>query len=149
MPILILTTSPFRLKSSSLLASQEVPLSISSILVATMAGMLESEAYFTGRLSALKLMDFAPKFAAKEWTTVNAFAFSNSYVPGRADESVLAEKVFKTILGGLDHAKEHAVRRLFYESHLMATSEVQRRITNPEEEGKAPRKLPIEERGQR
>ena len=114
-----------------------------------MAGMLESEAYFTGRLAALKLTDFAPKFAAKDWTTVNAFAFSNSYVPGRADESVLAEKVFKVILGGLDHAKEHAVRRLFYESHLMATSEVQRRMTNPEEEGKAPRKLPIEERGQR
>ena len=111
--------------------------------------MLESEAYFTGRLAALKLTDFAPKFAAKDWTTVNAFAFSNSYVPGRADESVLAEKVFKPILGGLDHAKEHAVRRLFFESHLMATSEVQRRMSNPEEEGKAPRKLPIEERGQR
>ena len=114
-----------------------------------MAGMLESEAYFTGRLAALKLMDFAPKFIERDWTTVSAFAFSNSYVPGRADESVLAEKVFKPILGALDHAKEHAVRRLFYESHLMATSEVQRRLTNPEEEGKAPRKLPIEERGQR
>ena len=97
----------------------------------------------------MKLTDFAQKFKDKDWTTVNAFAFSNSYVPGRADESVLAEKVFEPILGVLDHSKEHAVRRLFYESHLMATSEVQRRMSNPEEEGKAPRKLPIEERGQR
>ena len=112
-----------------------------------MAGMLDSEAYFSGRLVALKLTEFAEKFKSKDWTTVNAFAFSNSYVPGRADEGVLEENVFKVILGSLNHAAEHKVRRLFYESHLTATSEVTRRMTNPEEEGKAPRKLPIEQRG--
>ena len=114
-----------------------------------MSGTLDSKAYFDGRLAFLELAEFAPKFKEKGWVTVNAFAYSNSYVPGRADESALAEKVFKHIFGTLDHAKEHAARRLFTECHIMCTSETQRMMARPDEEGKAPRKLPIEERGQR
>ena len=114
-----------------------------------MSGTLDSEAYFTGRVAFLKLSEFAPKFKEKEWVTVNAFAYSNSYVPGRADETALAEKVFKHIFGKLDHDKEHAVRRLYTECHIMSNSDVQRKMAHPDEEGRAPRKLPIEERGQR
>ena len=114
-----------------------------------MAGTLDSEAYFKGRLTALKLIEFEPKFVEKNWTTVNSFAYSNSYVPGRADETALAEKVFKHVLGALDHAKESALRRLFTECHIMANADVQRKVLNPDEENKQPRKLPLEERGQR
>ena len=114
-----------------------------------MAGILESKAYFTGRLAALDLKEYAPKFIEKDWTTLSAFAFSVNYVPGRSDETVMVDKVYKFILGSADHRKEHAVRRLFFEAHAMAQADLSRRISNPDEEGKAPRKLPIEERGER
>lgn len=114
-----------------------------------MAAILESKAYFTSRLAALDLKEFAPKFIEKDWTTLSAFAFSVNYVPGRSDETVMVEKVYKVLLGQADHKKEHAVRRLFFEAHAMAQADLTRRIANPDEEGKAPRKLPIEERGER
>ena len=109
-----------------------------------MAAILESKAYFTSRLAALDLSEFAPKFIEKDWTTLSAFAFSVNYVPGRSDETVMVDKVYEVLLGAEDHKKEHAVRRLFFEAHAMAQADLTRRIANPEEEGKAPRKLPTE-----
>ena len=114
-----------------------------------MSSLMDSEAYFEGRLKALNLFEFVAKFKEKEWVTMAAFAFSNSYVPGRADESVMVDKVYKVLLGREDHPREDAVRRLFYEAHSLASAEVERRMARPDEEGRAPRKLPVEERGAR
>ena len=110
---------------------------------------MDSEAYFEGRLKALNLLEFVAKCKEKEWVTMAAFAFSNSYVPGRADESVMVDKVYKVLLGRENHPREHAVRRLFYEAHSLGSAEVERRMARPDEEGRAPRKLPVEERGAR
>ena len=123
--------------------------SVSCLASLTMAGILDSKAYFTGRLAALNLNEFTDKFVEREWTTMSAFAFSVNYVPGRSDEAVMVEKVYKRILGSVDHPREHAVRRLFFEAHTMASHDITRRLSHPEEEGKAPRKLPLEERGER
>ena len=114
-----------------------------------MSGILESKAYFKGRLAVLNLSEFEAKFNEADWNTMSAFAFSSNYVPGRSDESVFVAKVVKKILGEETHKKEHALRRLFFEAHTMASMDVQRRMAHPEEEGKHPRKLPLEERGER
>ena len=105
--------------------------------------------FFKGRLEFLNLFEFKTKFDAKEWTTGASFAFGVNYVPGRSDETVMEEKVYKYVLGRLDHPREHALRRLFYESHALAQADLDRLAANPDQEGKAPRKIPIEERGQR
>ena len=120
-----------------------------------MASILESQAYFKSRLANLKLAEFEKKFIDRDWTTMASFAFAANYVPGRSDETILVEKVFKKIFGlapdtpYVDHPKEHAVRRLFFEAHTLVAHDITRRLSHPDEEGKAPRKLPLEERGER
>ena len=114
-----------------------------------MANTFESEAYFTGRLATLKLSEFVKKFEEKEWITMANFAYGISYMPGRTDEAVISKKVYEVILGQADHPREHAVRRLFHEAQMMAEEETKRRINFTGEEGRAPRKIPIEERGAR
>ena len=118
-------------------------------LLRKMAGILDSSAYFKARLVALNLGEFMEKFDKFEWNTMAAFAFSANFVPGRTDDSVLVEKVFGKIFGRADHPREHAVRRLFFEAFTLASHDITRRLSHPEDEGKAPRKLPLEERGER
>ena len=114
-----------------------------------MSEIMDSTAFFEGRLKYLDLWEFVVKFRERGWTTMAAFGFSNSYVPGRVDDSVLVKKVFVPIFDREDHPKESSVRRLFYEAHACANADVERRMSQPNEEGKTPRKLPVEERGAR
>ena len=113
-----------------------------------MSLMLDSKAHFSDRLKTLGLGEFETKFVNKGWCTMAAFGFSSSYVPGRSDETVLVEKVFKPILGNADHVLEPMVRRLFFEAYTVAAADITRRVTNPDTEEK-PRKLPLVERAER
>jgi hypothetical protein len=88
-----------------------------------MAGIVDSQAYFKARLTQLKLIGSLQKFTDHGWLTMAEFAFAANFVPGKGDEKVLVDKVFKKILGAYesDHPQETALRRLFFEAYTLAS----------------------------
>ena len=60
-----------------------------------MAGIIDSNAHFKSRLVNLKMGDLVQKFTDNGWTSMAELAFAANFVPGKGDETVLVEKVFK------------------------------------------------------
>jgi hypothetical protein len=109
---------------------------------------LDSEAFFTSRLSQLGLEDHVNAFAALGWTTMAKFGFGANYVPGRADEAPFINDIIVPLFGDANSPQKPVIRRLFFEAYTMAASDIQRRTSKPYEEDK-PKKIPVAERAAR
>ena len=81
----------------------------------------------------------------KGWDTMGSFAFSCSFAPGNADDSVFIQEVVVPLLGDADHTLKPQLRRLFFESYTQAALDVQRRAA-PSDEAEKPKRLPAPER---
>ena len=114
-----------------------------------MAQQTESEAVFRERVSSLGLDDFFSVFAQKGWTTYGAFAFSTSSPPGTADRNQITDQIIVPVLGeeGQDHQLAPSLRRLHWESTLLAIGEMKQRVERTGDE--PPRRLPDAERNVR
>ena len=109
-----------------------------------MSAVLESEAIFEERVTAMGLADFLEGFKRLGWGTHGTFAYSSSYVPGAVDDSKFVQDVVIPLLERDDHPKKSLVRRLFFESYTVATAELRRRHDRTEED--APRRVPASEK---
>ena len=113
-----------------------------------MASLLESVAVFDSRLAAVGL-DAAVGAAIKATgiSTLAQLAFCCAYVPGAGDDAVLV-RYFETALARAATPRELAsFRRLFYEAHTLAISELKQKAERNDES--APRRLPAVERATR
>ena len=78
--------------------------------------------------------------------TMGAFAFGSSFQPGQPDEGPLLD-FFRSIFANPNPALIGKLRRVYYESHTMALSDMRSRIDRTEDD--KPRKLQVPERAQR
>lgn len=113
-----------------------------------MATGLESEAVFSARCGQLGFTEAQrDAIAAAGFGTLGSFAFSSSFQPGQPDEAPLL-RTFNTIFPpGPDQALVGRLRRLYYEAHTLALSDMRNRIERTEDD--KPRKLQVPERAAR
>ena len=109
---------------------------------------MDSAAAFRERAKALGLPEAGvTKLADSKLATFGQFAFLSSFQPGSADETPFVEALAK-VLGDQPEAAELACwRRLYYECHTAAMSDLRVRLERKEEDG--PRKLLMPERVER
>ena len=90
--------------------------------------LIDLTSAFKERVEELELIDYWPKFVRLGWVTMAKFAFSTDYLPGDGEEKFMSKIVVK-ILGedADDHPSKGDIRRLLYESHTLATSDLRRR----------------------
>ena len=105
---------------------------------------LDSPASFEERVLEIGLGAHLAAFEAAKWKTFAHLAFA---VPQGVSEAVFAEKVLVPGLGNADHEDASVLRRLFYESFMMASADLRRR-TDPVSDD-AIRKMPAAERRER
>ena len=88
---------------------------------------VDSVAVFMERLVGLGLNELKPKFEARGWTTLGAFAFSSAYKPG-GDDKIFVDEVIAPLVESKEDPKVPAIRRLFYEAHAFAAADLNRRL---------------------
>lgn len=106
---------------------------------------LESESSFIARATAIGLTaPLIQNLKDANLLTFGKFAFSCSHQPGGNDEQPLIDMV-KTVIGREPVVSELALfRRLFFESHTLALSDMRSRIERTDED--VPKRLPPPER---
>ena len=111
---------------------------------------LDSVPVFETRLAELDLLQFRDAFESKGWTTLGKFAFAASYQVVVASEDVFQKSLVQPITNNGDGTSVHsaAVRRLFFEAYTQAASEMNMRLSRPDDDHR-PRKLPGPERAAR
>ena len=112
-----------------------------------MSSTLDSEAAFIDRAQQIGLERWViDKIRQKKFATFGRLAFGFAYSPQSSDEAPLRE--FLTNL--LDEAPSDdqlaSLRRLFFESHTMALTDVRQRVESNPDPSVATRKLPTAER---
>eukprot|EP00435_Cladocopium_sp_Y103_P043049 s3762_g12.t1 len=109
---------------------------------------MDSSAAFKERAKTLGLPDSAlTKLSEAKLATFGQFAFLSSFQPGSSDETPFVEALTK-ILGSAPDAGELACwRRLYYECHTAAMSDLRSRLERKEDN--QPRKLLMPERIER
>lgn len=113
-----------------------------------MATGLESQAVFRAR--GLQLGMTAAQVTQIDdagFGTMGAFAFGSSFQPGQNDEAPLLAFFAVMFPGPPDLALIGRLRRLYYESHTVALSDMKSRIERTDED--KPRRLQLPERAQR
>ncbi len=108
---------------------------------------IDSRAVFEGRIVAIGLGDFLPRFRELGWQTYAEFAFATTYAPGQGDDDRFRLELVVPLLGEAGHVKTPAVRRLFFEAYTLAGADLKRRAEGTTDD--APRKVPNEERYER
>ena len=109
--------------------------------------MVDSAAVFETRARAIGLSDgVVNAMGLRGWTTHATFAFAVATQPG-GDEQLFIDNVVTPVLGAADHVDAPKLRRLFFESHTLTSSDLRRKVDANELE--APRKLPAPEIAQR
>eukprot|EP00435_Cladocopium_sp_Y103_P010287 s5853_g2.t1 len=112
-----------------------------------MSATLDSEAAFTDRAEQIGVERWIiNKFKAKKFATFGKLAFAFAYAPQNADDTPL-----KTFLAGLlDDAPSvdqlATLRRLFFEAHTMALTDVRHRAESTPDPAQTARKMPTAER---
>ena len=109
---------------------------------------MDSAAAFKERAKVLGIpSDAITKLSDAKLATFGQFAFLSSFQPGSSDEQPFVEALTK-VLGSTPEAAELACwRRLYYECHTAAMSDLRTRLERKEDDG--PRKLLMPERVER
>ena len=112
-----------------------------------MSSTLDSEAAFTDRAKQVGLESgVVDKIREKRFATFGKFAFGFSYSPSSADETPLREFMTKLLDEEPSSDQMSSLRRLFFESHTMALTDVGQRAESNPDPGVPTRKLPTAER---
>eukprot|EP00435_Cladocopium_sp_Y103_P052816 s1638_g16.t1 len=108
---------------------------------------LDSEAAFADRAERIGIEKWIiDKFKAKKFGTYGKLAFAFPYTPQTADDGPLRTFVTGLIEEEPSADQLSALRRLFFEAHTMALSDVRQRSEANPEPGQATRRLPTAER---
>ena len=99
-------------------------------------------------VSELGLTSLTVKMDAKGWKSFSTFAYSNSYIPGTADDSNFILKVVKELTDVEDSPHTPALKRLFDEAFTYKLQDIQYRTQVPDEENRR-HTLPAPERAHR
>ena len=105
---------------------------------------LDSVAAFLERVQELELTQHLDRFKAAKWNTLAALAFSS---PQGGNEEAFIKNVLVPGLGSADHADTHLLRRLYFESFMLASADLKRRADSTADD--APRRMPAPERRER
>ena len=112
-----------------------------------MSSTLDSEAAFTDRAKQVGLETWVvDKIREKRFATFGKFAFGFPYSPSSADETPLKEFMTKLLDEEPSSDQMSSLRRLFFESHTMALTDVRQRAESNPDPGVPTRKLPTAER---
>ena len=106
---------------------------------------LDSTAVFALRIKELGLEEITNNMEGEGWNTHAAFAYSCAYTPGTADDASFQNDVVFPILGNDPRKLKTTLKRLYFESHMAALLDVQRRAT-PSDDTEKPKKLPAPEK---
>jgi hypothetical protein len=112
-----------------------------------MSSTLDSEAAFTDRAETMGIQKWIiEKFKDRRFATFGKLAFAFTYSPQSATDEPL--KKFLTDLLEEEPAEDQlaALRRLFFESHTMALTDVRMRAESNPDPSATTRKLPVAER---
>lgn len=108
---------------------------------------IESEAYFDGRLAAIRISNAtATAMKARGWSTLGDFAYASSYVPGQGPDDAFVTGVLEALLGEGHalHVDAAKLRRLYFEAHAVSIADLRRRTERSDTD--QPIKMPTEER---
>eukprot|EP00971_Amphidinium_carterae_P348339 6490440-Amphidinium_carterae.2 len=113
-----------------------------------MAGMIDSEVAFGARARELNVSEVVlTKLKGRGWHTYGGLAFSTAFAPGANDYEHFRTEVLPYLVDNEDDPEATSIRRLWYESQVIASAELKRLTTIPSEVGA--RKLNAAERGER
>ena len=104
---------------------------------------LDSPAVFQQKLAERGLQDLTDAFSDAGWNTLGNFAFAANFTPGAPgqDDSTFQTQILGRLLSDPKDSRESAIRRLHWEAHLMALSQMQKQVTKTDEDD-APKELP-------
>ena len=105
---------------------------------------LDSSATFAARVRDLGLSSRLDKFFELGWNNLGALAFSAGSPGAPSSESALEERVIIPLVGSPAGPQAALIRRLYFESTILAASDMRRRIDRVDDEAVPP--LPTEER---
>ena len=109
---------------------------------------MDSSAAFRERAKALGLPDSSiTTLSDAKLATFGSFAFISSFQPGSSDEKPFIDALSSVLGGTPDQAELACWRRLYYECHTAAMSDLRTRLERKEDDG--PRKLLMPERVER
>lgn len=108
---------------------------------------LDSEAAFVERAGQIGVPQWAvDKLIEKKFATFGKYAFSIVYSPQHVDDTPLRTFLSETLDEEPAPDMLAMLRRLFFEAHTMALSDVRQRIESSPDPSVASRKLPVAER---
>lgn len=107
--------------------------------------MCESKAVFEARALEIGVeKDDLEKLAEKGVATFGQYAFICPFAPGSTDEKLLIDALTELLGEEVPPGKMIAFRRLYYESHAVATSDMKTRLERTATD--TPRQMPLAER---
>ena len=111
------------------------------------ASTLESVAAFKDRAKQIVVEDrYIAKFEAKNFAAFGRYAFAVVYSPQHTDETPLIDFLNDLLEEPPSAAQLACMRRLFFESHSMALTDVRQRVEASPDPAAATRKLATAER---
>jgi hypothetical protein len=106
---------------------------------------LDSKSSFAARASAIGISDGVFRLLeGANIDTFGKFAFVCSYQPGTSDETPFLEMIKKVLSRDPTVEEQSLLRRLYFESHTLALSDMKSRIERTDED--IPKRLPAPER---
>eukprot|EP00971_Amphidinium_carterae_P267577 5307732-Amphidinium_carterae.1 len=113
-----------------------------------MAGLVDSEVAFKARAIELNLSeDVLAKLKVRGWHTYGGLAFSTAFAPSANDYEHFRTDVLPSLVDNEEAPEATSIRRLWYESQVIASAELKRLTTTPSDIGT--RKLNAAERQER
>lgn len=107
--------------------------------------MCESTAVFEARALEIGVsQDDLDKLKEKGVATFGQYAFICPFAPGSTDEKLLTDALTDILQKAVEAAEMIAFRRLYYESHAVATSDMKTRLERTATD--TPRQMPLAER---
>ena len=108
---------------------------------------LESEAAFSERAAAIGLDQATiAALGTAGFATFGTYAFATAYTPQSADEAPFKSFLERAIGREPSDSEFAMLRRLFFESHTLALSDLRTRVESTTDPGTSTRKLPTAER---
>lgn len=111
------------------------------------ASALDSEAAFKARAIQIGVDSrYVNKFVEKGYATYGRYAFAFVYSPQQSDEKPLKDFLAGILEEEPEGVQLSSLRRLFFESHTLALTDVRQRVESNPDPAAATRKLPTAER---
>lgn len=108
---------------------------------------LDSEAAFVDRARKIGVDEaYIQKFVLKKFATFGRYAFSIAYSPHQSDETPLINFLTNLLEEMPGEDQVACLRRLFFECHTAALTDVRQRVESSPDPSQATRKLPTAER---